>query len=252
MTLPQHMMLSSPSTNYNPPFVPTDITGCTLWLDAADSATITESSGLVSQWDDKSTNAYALTATTTQRPTTGTRTINSLNVLDFNGTSNRLRRDSSPINNASNGRWTLFVVAEADSVAALSHLVEGDDGSDFRVAQYLRIDAGGAPRVIGFNGIVQDATTAISTATPYLFRSVNTGSAIEVFVDGVSDGATSGTSSAYSAAAKLSIGSFPDFAAVDIQFWDGKIAEVVCYDSSLSAGDITSVEDYLSAKWGTA
>ena len=40
-----------------------------LWLDAADTDTITESSGLVSQWDDKSGNENDVSAADSYRPT---------------------------------------------------------------------------------------------------------------------------------------------------------------------------------------
>lgn len=58
-----------------------------LWLDASDLTTITESSGAVSEWRDKSGNGYAFTqATSTSQPTTGSTTQNGLNVLSFDGT----------------------------------------------------------------------------------------------------------------------------------------------------------------------
>ena len=66
-------------------FSPLDLSP-TLWLDASDETTITESGGAVSQWDDKSGNDNDLTqATSAKQPTSGTRTLNGLNVLDFDG-----------------------------------------------------------------------------------------------------------------------------------------------------------------------
>jgi hypothetical protein len=55
------------------------------WWDATDAATITDSgSGAVSQLNDKSGNLYHLVqGTGALRPTTGTRTLYSLNALDF-------------------------------------------------------------------------------------------------------------------------------------------------------------------------
>jgi hypothetical protein len=43
---------------YTRPLQPIDIPGCVLWLDAADSSMITQSSGAVSLWSDKSGNGY--------------------------------------------------------------------------------------------------------------------------------------------------------------------------------------------------
>jgi len=55
-----------------------------LWLDAADTASITESSGRVSQWNDKSGNGrHAVQASATPQPVTNATTQNGLNVIDF-------------------------------------------------------------------------------------------------------------------------------------------------------------------------
>ena len=55
-----------------------------LWLDASDESTITESEGAVSKWDDKSGNNYhAIQTEGTRQPTTGVKTINTLNAIDF-------------------------------------------------------------------------------------------------------------------------------------------------------------------------
>jgi len=57
-----------------------------LWLDASDTATITQSANAVSSWLDKSTNARTFTqSTASAKPTTNTRTVNGKNVVDFDG-----------------------------------------------------------------------------------------------------------------------------------------------------------------------
>ena len=63
--------------------------GPSMWLDAADTSTITASSGSVSEWRDKSGNARDATqATSANQPTTAVNTQNGLNLLTFNGSSN--------------------------------------------------------------------------------------------------------------------------------------------------------------------
>lgn len=54
-------------------FTPANLTNLELWLDASDSATITESGGAVSQWNDKSGNVrHATQATGANQPTLST------------------------------------------------------------------------------------------------------------------------------------------------------------------------------------
>ena len=65
---------------------PTSFSNVALWVDAADSSTITESSGAVSQWNDKSGNGKHLTqATAAQKPSTGISTLGGKNILNFGG-----------------------------------------------------------------------------------------------------------------------------------------------------------------------
>jgi hypothetical protein len=69
-----------------PTSVPTGLTGLYLWLDAADASTITESGGLVSQWNDKSGGGRHFSqATGAAQPRTKLRKRNRRNVLSFDG-----------------------------------------------------------------------------------------------------------------------------------------------------------------------
>ena len=60
---------------------PTSLPGLKLWLDAADSSTI--SGNPVTGWADKSGNNINLRQTGTAGPATGSRNLNGKNVLDF-------------------------------------------------------------------------------------------------------------------------------------------------------------------------
>jgi len=61
-----------------------------VWLDAADSGTLTLDGSAVSQWDDKSGNANHGTETSTQRPALVSNSQNSLPGLSFDGSNDRL------------------------------------------------------------------------------------------------------------------------------------------------------------------
>jgi hypothetical protein len=61
----------------------------TIWLDASDAATLIASNGDVSQWNDKSTNGHnMIQADGAKQPKTGVRSMNSLNIIEFDGSSN--------------------------------------------------------------------------------------------------------------------------------------------------------------------
>jgi hypothetical protein len=56
-----------------------------LWLDAADSSTITQSSGAVSQWNNKGSLSNFAQSNSARQPTTGNSTLNGLNVIESDG-----------------------------------------------------------------------------------------------------------------------------------------------------------------------
>ena len=70
---------------------PTEIDGNVLWLDASDTSSISQSSGSVDSWTDKSTaGGGTVTNSGDNRPTTGTATQNGLNLLSFDGADDTL------------------------------------------------------------------------------------------------------------------------------------------------------------------
>ena len=85
------------------------------WYDSSDTSTITEDSNAVSQWDDKSSNErHLINGTSVQQPTTNTRTINGLNVLDADGINQYLFNNTN-FEFPDSGNFMLFVIAEVDS-----------------------------------------------------------------------------------------------------------------------------------------
>lgn len=61
-----------------------------LWLDAADASTISQSSGAVDEWRDKSGNARHTTASTTARPVVTSAGLGGKDVITFDGTNDVL------------------------------------------------------------------------------------------------------------------------------------------------------------------
>lgn len=67
-------------------FKPSDLAGLVAWYDASDTTTISVSGNAVTQWDDKTASAFHLTqGTAGARPTSGLTTLNSRNVITFDG-----------------------------------------------------------------------------------------------------------------------------------------------------------------------
>ena len=119
------------------PFSPGNIPGLVAWYDPSDTSSITESTGAVSAIADLGTGGLnLLQGNASFQPTTGTRSINSLNVLDFDGTE-FMSKSGFPV--PASGNLTLCMVAELDAtVLDTNSIVSMDASRDYQ------IDAGNA------------------------------------------------------------------------------------------------------------
>ncbi len=211
------------------PFSPLDLSP-TLWLDASDETTITESGGAVSQWDDKSGNNNDVTqATGTAQPTTGTRTINSLNVIDYDGSdqlANASLNFTQPI--------TVYAVVETDLTDSASHSII----SNTAWSAYLRMFS---TSLNAFAGNTVSNAAGISTGQPFIVQAVFNGASSEVGRDGSVTTGDAGTTS------------WTGTIIGHVQFnkrWDGAIAEVIVVENTLTAQQKSDTETYLADKWG--
>lgn len=247
-----------------PPTPP--VSGYKLWLDAADTTKITQSLNAVSQWTDKSANAYTFTQSTgSAKPTTGTRTQNGWNVLDFDGF-------DSLISTAANSTWTFL----SNNTQFTAFYAFSTDNSNFQTihntnelqSQYIGTDMvlnGNA--TYAFQHDVNNSSTgnasvlnvcaanSITTAFTYITvlsdannataanRSdirIKQGSAIK---NNTKTTATNNGTPSY----PLTIGMPTNLANYGL---DGGLGEILIYTSTLSAGDILSTQQYLASKWG--
>ena len=235
---------------------PRDITGCALWLDASDSSTITHTGGAVSEWRDKTTNGRHYTASTTARPSTGIRTQNGLNVIDFDGVNHQMSGNAATLSmfrNVSSGH--VFVVAKMDTTAAnpfifssstavAGHLGRAQvfvDGSGNLSIGGRRLDADGFQYVTVPS--VPTVPTVLSAhfdwaSSDLFFR--RDGAVVSSLTTFQTDGATSDTNSLASSLGGAGAGFR----------LDGYIAEIIVFNTAITAAQRASVEAYLAAKWG--
>jgi hypothetical protein len=209
-------------------------------LDASDTSTIIEDpigSGSVSQWDDKSTNNHDLTqATGTAQPTTGTRTINSLNVLDFDGTSDYMQVTygssiSQPL--------TIFAVAQNDDPPAANVLWAG---IIFNANAQLYL--AGTITAHWING--GDPTLSYGTAPDgnlNIYRVTYNGASTSLAING--DVKVTGTTGTHSPTGFTIGGSTTGSAP-----FDGVIGEAIVVEGAMTAQQIYDTENYLANKWG--
>jgi len=208
-----------------------------LWLDAADTSTITESGGLVSQWDDKSGNGRnVVQATGANQPTTGTNTQNGLNVITFDG-ARRLRTASETTNSVA----TVFGVGNHTSTGLGGRFLSGFSTINY---QNLLYPFSGIQTAVLFAGIELNGPALSVAANKYYFATWRlNGTSSQVFVQG--RGGTVGNAGANSASL-ATVGARGD----NNLGFVGHIAEIIVVFSAVDENTRIVVENYLRNKWG--
>ncbi len=221
-------------------FSPKSIAGLQLWLDAADSSTITTGTG-VSEWRDKSsTGSKWAQETGNNQPATGTATINGNNVLVFDGTNDSLTA-SAPLSTSM--PLTMFFVQRISTATIAGMTYTAGTGDSFNVRQagstsgFLEIIAGGSRVFLG-----SSTRTGINDIVSVRFPAATDAS---LFVNGVSQSPLANATLKPTIAGTHYIGR-----RVDGFYLNGQIAEILAYAAELSASQRRAVEAYLGKKWG--
>jgi hypothetical protein len=216
-------------------FVPTDLDNLWLWFDATELAL--SNGATVSSWPDLSGAGRNLTATGT--PTYAAAGLGTGHPsVSFPGSA---RLDTAAFA-ALSGPLTMFLVAQADDLAATQTITDGEDTSaSGRLGIFkLGTDTWSISRNTSLNG-----TVGAAVHTPVLLRAAyGVAGSTSLRVDGVEVIAPGNAGSA--SPVKLRIGA--NFSGAN--FFTGDIGEILLYSRTLDAGEITQVEDYLTAKWG--
>ena len=210
------------------------------WWDATDAGTISASGGEVSSWADKSGGAALAQSTASRRPTTGTRTLNGSNVLDFDGAAFLERAETVP----ASGNIAFHMALAVDSTASdFEALLALDATNDFQIdanssTQFDgRLNAAGIGNSVNLTGGPFSGGLILSA----VFDRTGAASA-EVFISNVSRGSLSYLT-AIDASAVLSVMTNRSQNA-----WvNGAVAELIV------TGDVTNRADYhtyLANKWG--
>jgi hypothetical protein len=240
------------------PFIPTDLgASLSLWYDASDSGSITQTGGLVDQLNDKSGNANHLTATSTARPATGANTLNSLNVLTYAGTNDVLARTASVTVSALHQTGATMVVVRKYSAA-------GNQGVFWTSTQTGSFGDNCVMGREGTNSGIWGNGTASSAGLPAAVSDtdntnfhIQSGSFVsntsrEIFTDGTSSSTNGGNASSLSSPiTSIFLGQCLTASRGSNMFLTGQIAEAI-----LLAGSGTTnrqiIEGYVAHKWGLA
>ena len=236
---------SNPSIN-RVGFTPLSISGLKLWLDADDLSTITkDGSDLVSQWDDKSGEGnHVAEGTGSKQPLFVANSMNSKDIIRFDGVDNRLRRTTF-VNGELTQPNTIFIVVKEPPD---NHNYYGDyfyDGGTAGKRHGLveRTDSPNDYLILSEGGVV-GGTATFSTAQQYTAFYDSPNSILRKAQSDIITGGSTGTQA-------MNGVSLASHVTEVLTLWGQiDIAEMLIYDSLLSNTDRDAVEDYLADKWG--
>lgn len=239
------------------------------WYDASDTSTITASGGFVSQWNDKSGNAYHATQSIgTRQPATGTRTQNGLNVLDFDGTDDFLQTAASVSQIRAAKKLTQYMVFASDVTnrasmgvvsgrrSGASPMLDFNSGwSIERRTTNLSVGIGdGSNGLANSNYLARQAANSSTSAIVWSFEVEASSSTLTSTVNG-----TGQTLSTW--LGTMSVANFLTSATTDhilnignrntgtAECLNGFVCEVLLFDKMLTADEKTSLLTHLNAKW---
>jgi len=222
-------------------FNPSRIAGLQLWLDAADSSTITTDTG-VSEWRDKSATQSKWAQTTgNEQPATGTATMNGKNVLVFDGSNDSLSA-SAPLSTSL--PLSFFLVQRIVAATSFGMSYTTGTGDNWNIRQLL---SSGLLMITTPGGTAyQDGSGSRAGINDILAWVVPSGAGTNSTL--TRNGASltpSGPTLKPTLTGTHYIGRRSDGFYANIQ-----VAEIIAYSTELTTVQRRTVESYLGKKWG--
>ena len=249
-------------------FIPTGISGLSLWLDSttglydatSGGSLVTANAASVARWEDQSGNSrHATQSTAGFRATLRTSVQNSRNIIRFDGTDDFYTGISGSLQPANASTRLSFFMACIPDLASRQASFGGGGiirgmAADNSEGWYFGVRSTGKfafNQSSGANACIVSTSTLI-TNTPYIIGSVFDGSqgmttstrltnylSSTAETDVLDDG-SGGWGSGEEIGRGFTSSSY---------YFKGDLCEIVIYDSALSSENINNVVTYLSTKW---
>jgi hypothetical protein len=231
-------------------FDPRSNSNLQLWFDGADASTITTVSGAVSQWNSKAgTGRNATQATASSRPEYRASGMNGKGALYFNGTNNQL---------TTNYNASLIAGYVSYAIAVIPDEVMVDTKSQFEPVLFARnssangihINTGASPNrwtLSHRNALFNSSAGGTVAASRQVVLATISATTLTVRVNGA-QGTQAGTFAAGSNETNATFQIGQD--GLQQRWFAGVVAEILMYDKTLTAAELSIIERYLSQKWG--
>jgi hypothetical protein len=225
---------------------PRALTGCALWLDAADRSTLTLTGSNITQWADKSGNSNTAVAGTSTYPIYAQNGLNGAPIVRLQG-ANDYFLVANNFTMTTYPSLTYFIVI--NPAASQPH------GSHSGILSTDTPGAFGRTLALGAGSWQQEYYTGFTNITPYtanVWTLVSLGfvgtSSATLHLNGVAYAATASGTGTNTTGFK--IGSYNDTAGYATYNATFDCAEILVYGASLTTVERQQIEGYLAWKWG--
>ena len=225
-----------------------------IWYDGSDvtqfQPTNPSDGDTITQWNDKSNYAHNANPTggATKRPTYQTNELNSLSVVQFDGTNDCL--SINPIFDLrGTQKWSMFAVAKFTSLTGNRWISQTDTGD---VGLYHN----GTNMVVANASGTGTTTNTLDTTDYHYFSVVYDGTQstnadrLTLRIDGSAEtlnfGATTVGTQTSNLVDNLNVGCD----GADSEYFQGFIAEYIVYYDALDGTEVGNLESYLTTRWG--
>ena len=219
------------------------VSGCVLWLDAADSTTVIKSGSTVTRWNDKSGSGRNAVVNVGS-PILTDNALNNRSVLTFGGDTYL----TSPLSMPSTQPLTYFAVARPNDTGtfrAVSAINGGTSTRPNNLMLYKSYDnywwfSGGTPQTDGNKETLPTSTSRYDIIASYWSPNFT-----QVNINGTSYASSTSSPASLTNGATFLVGIASGF----YEYWNGSIAEILVFNSTLTTSQRQSIESYLSQKW---
>jgi hypothetical protein len=237
---------------YSRSFQPTDIPGCQLWLDAADTTNFSLTGSVINTWKDKSGNAYS--GTSSGSPTLVTNSQNGLACVNFVASSSQYFDFGNIIPLIGTG-ISVFVVGKTTFASGVAQTFIGKSAATGQNGRWsLLYDANLLKFLIDVNvsGVSASTSPTSYSGVFSLFGGVWMNTSSYLYGNGIqiATAAISGTAAAISN--RLYVGAYQDITGIAplLSYYNnGTIGEILVYNTGLTTGQRQQIEGYLANKW---
>jgi len=227
---------------YYSDFSPRSISGCRLWLDAADATTITLSNGTVAQWTDKSGNSNNAT-----QPTVGSQPTYSNSFVFLNGTTQFFNVNLDFLAGVSHNS---FIVLRNFNFTNIYGAATGGLGAN---SLHIGFNSAGAYRMNYWGNDLYPAITAnykVNQVNLLNFNWVNNTGKI-IYANGGLEISSNQPGIIGTMAGGGRIGNVANSTGVfNPAFINANIYEIIIYTGTLTTNQRQQIEGYLASKWG--